>query len=94
MFIALRRTIVDSQSPHGVTFEGEIHGGKNHPSTRKHRQDRASCVGSSGGTRDRRDRRLEDRSTIMTTTSLIDLAVFLCALGWGLMAGFFFAFSI
>ncbi|CAB3781288.1 hypothetical protein LMG28138_01164 [Pararobbsia alpina] len=30
----------------------------------------------------------------MTTTSLIDLAVFLCALGWGLMAGFFFAFSI
>jgi uncharacterized membrane protein len=28
------------------------------------------------------------------TTSLIELAVFLCALGCGLMAGFFFAFSI
>lgn len=30
----------------------------------------------------------------MTTISLIDLAVLLCALGCGLMAGFFFAFSV
>lgn len=35
-----------------------------------------------------------ERSAIMKTTSLMDLAVFASALGCGLMAGFFYAFSI